>query len=110
MRKVGNLDEMTKGWFIGDFSPAVLTTSDFEIGIKKYQKGDYEKAHYHKEAEEYTVIIIGKVQMNDSVFEEGDIIQVKRKEVTDFRCLEDTITAVVKTKSVKNDKYIAEHG
>lgn len=110
MKKVGTLDEMTKGWFIGDFSPAVLKTSAFEVGIKKYNKGDYEKAHCHKEADEYTVIITGKVQMNNTTFNEGDIIEVKRNEITNFLCLEDTITAVVKTKSIKHDKYITEHG
>jgi|694.fasta_scaffold27359_8 quercetin dioxygenase-like cupin family protein len=110
MKKVGVLNEMVKGWFVGDFTPSVFKTSEFEVGVKKYLKGDAEESHYHKEADEYTVVIVGKVQMNNLIFTEGDIIEVKRNEVTNFICIEDTITAVVKTKSVKNDKYIAEHG
>ena len=45
-----NLDEMTKGWFVGDFEPTVIRTSDCEVGVKRYQSGDKESAHFHKEA------------------------------------------------------------
>ena len=29
-----NLNNFIKGWFIGDFKPTILNTSDFEIAIK----------------------------------------------------------------------------
>jgi hypothetical protein len=44
--------------------------------------------------------------MNDIEYIKGDIIQIDENESTDFECIEDTITVVVKTKSIKNDKYI----
>ena len=103
--KLHKLDNMFKGWFIGDFEPS-LFNADFEDGVKEYKSGDKEQKHYHKLAKEFTVIISGKVKMNDIEYIKGDIIQIDENESTDFECIEDTITVVVKTKSIKNDKYI----
>ena len=55
---------MVKGWFVGRFTPTVLSTNDVEVAVKHYKKGDYESAHYHKIATEVTVIISGRVKMN----------------------------------------------
>jgi hypothetical protein len=46
--------------------------------------------------------------MNNQIIEEGSIVVINKNESTDFEVLEDTITFVVKTPSVKNDKYIVE--
>ena len=43
-----NLNEMFKGWFIGNFEPSLFKTNDVEIGVKKYQQGDFENFHFHK--------------------------------------------------------------
>lgn len=100
-----NLNNFVKGWFIGDFNPTLLKTNDFEVSIKRYKKGDYEKSHTHKISTEYTVIITGEVEMNNKKYKEDDIIIISPSEYTDFRCLTDVITCVVKTPSEKNDKY-----
>ena len=99
------LNEMTRGWFVGDFEPSVLKSSMAEFGVKHYKKGDYEERHYHKIATEITLIIKGRVQMNETIYEANDIVLINPKEDTDFKALEDTITAVVKIPSVKNDKF-----
>lgn len=104
--EVYNIKNMIKGWFVGDFEPSVLKTKDFEVGFKEYKKGDIEKKHYHKQAIELTFIARGKVIMFDRVFTEGDIIQINPGEQTSFVVLEDTLTVVVKTPSVANDKFI----
>ena len=101
-----NLNDMIKGWFIGNFNPTCYKSDAVEVAIKKYKKGDYEKAHYHKIATEFTVIIVGKVRMNDTIYEADSIVRIEPSEVTDFECLEDAITAVVKLPSQSNDKYI----
>ena len=67
------LSDMTKGWFVGDFSPTVFRTKHCEVGVKHYEAGTKEQLHYHKKAEELTAVISGKVKMNDSIFIEGDI-------------------------------------
>ena len=103
--KLSNLDNMFKGWFIGDFEPSLNSTSNVEVAVKKYKKGDYEKKHYHKLSTEYTVIISGLAELNNERFSEGTIIEISPNESADFKALQDTITVVVKIPGTKNDKY-----
>ena len=105
---VKKLDDMTKGWFVGNFDPSLYKTNDCEVAVKKYSKGDYEKKHYHKIATEITVVVKGKVRMFDQVFNEGNMIVVEPGEATDFEALEDSINVVVKIPGVNNDKYEME--
>lgn len=102
------LEDMIGGWFVGDFTPSIVKESNFEVAIKKYKSGTKEKKHLHKLAYEITVIISGKVLMNNKEFKEGDIIKINKGESTDFITLEDTITCVVKSPSVQGDKYVLE--
>lgn len=105
--KTAQLEDMTKGWFVGNFEPTLLRTNDVEVGVKSYKKGDYEDRHYHKIATELTVITRGRVKMNGIEYKEGDIIVMEPGEPTDFECLEDgTQNVVVKIPGANNDKYI----
>lgn len=104
--KTSKLNDMVKGWFVGDFNPTLKKTNSMEVAVKEYKKGDYEPQHYHKIAEEITVIISGKVKMNGIEYSKGDIIIVEPNEATDFEVLEDTVNAVVKYPSAKNDKFL----
>lgn len=104
--KLSNINDMFKGWFIGNFEPTLNNTDDFEVAIKRYQDGDYEEKHHHKIATEYTIIVTGEVEMNGVKYSEDDIIIIEPNDSTDFKCLTDVVTVVVKTPSVKDDKYI----
>lgn len=106
--KIEKLNNMEKGWFVGNFEPSLYRTNDCEVAVKSYKKGDYEKAHYHRIATEITVVISGKVKMFDAVFTEGDIIIVEPGDTTDFQALEDSINVVVKIPGANNDKYEVE--
>jgi quercetin dioxygenase-like cupin family protein len=100
------LNDMIKGWFIGNFEPSLHKTNNVEVGVKSYKKGDYDGRHYHKIATEYTVIITGRVKMNGIEYGAGDIVVVEQGEPTDFECLEDgTINVVVKIPGANDDKY-----
>ncbi len=101
-----NLKDFVKGWFIGNFEPTLFPTNDFEIAVKKYKAGDEEKKHHHKLATEFTLILEGIVSMNGKIFNVNDIIKIEPNESTDFKCLSDVITVVIKTPCIKNDKYI----
>lgn len=101
------LNDMTKGWFIGDFSPTLLNTRDVEVAVKHYRAGDAEAAHYHKIAREFTVVVSGSVRMNDRTYGAGDIIVIEPGETTDFCALTDAVTTVVKIPGAPNDKYVA---
>ncbi|PIZ52026.1 hypothetical protein COY27_01575 [Candidatus Woesearchaeota archaeon CG_4_10_14_0_2_um_filter_33_13] len=100
--------EMTKGWFVGDFEPSALKTDKAEVAVKRYKKDDFEEKHHHKVATEITLIISGKVEMNNQCYQTNDIIIILPGESTNFKVLEDTITVVVKVPCVKGDKYLGD--
>lgn len=104
------LEDMVRGWFVGNFEPSIFKTNAVEVGIKTYQKGDYEERHYHKIAIEITAIIKGKVKMNDKIYQAGDILVIEPFEDTDFEALEDTQNVVVKIPGAVNDKYLGKYG
>ena len=107
--KVAKLEDMFKGWFVGNFDPTLLRTNDVEVAVKSYNKGDYEAKHFHKIATELTVIISGRVRMNGIEYGKGAIIVMEPNEATDFECLEDgTQNVVVKIPGANNDKYLSE--
>jgi quercetin dioxygenase-like cupin family protein len=105
--KTARLTDMKLGWFVGDFSPVVLPTTQFEVACKEYVAGAVEQRHVHRIATELTLIVRGLVRMNGQEFRTGDIIVLEPGEPTDFVVIEDTITVVVKTPSVAGDKYPA---
>lgn len=102
------MENMKKGWFVGNFEPSLFKTNDVEAAVKKYTKGDYEEAHYHKIATEITVIVSGRAKMFGKEWHTGDIIVAEPEDITSFEALEDTINAVIKIPGVNNDKYFAD--
>lgn len=105
---VNKLDDMVKGWFVGDFEPTLVQTNDIEVAVKSYKKGDSEDKHYHKIATEITVVVSGRVKMNNIIYTKGDIITIEPNEFTDFEALENTVCTVVKYPGASNDKYLGE--
>jgi hypothetical protein len=51
-----NLQNFSKGWFIGNFEPSLFSTDQFEVAVKFYKKGDSETSHHHKISTEYTIV------------------------------------------------------
>ena len=100
------LENMVKGWFIGNFEPTLYKTDDVEVGIKKYKAGDHESAHHHKIATEFTVVLNGEVEMGGQRYCEGNIIKVIPGVPIDFTAVTDVTTIVVKIPGASNDKYI----
>lgn len=106
--KKAHLSDMTKGWFVGNFTPTLLPTNDVEVAIKQYRQGDSEGRHHHRIATEITAIVAGSVRMNDVVYSAGDIVVIEPGESTDFLALEDSTTVVVKHPGANDDKYMGE--
>ncbi len=100
------LSEMTGGWFVGDFSPAALRTADAEVAVKHYRAGDAEPRHEHRIATEVTLVVNGLVSMNDQVLGPGEMVVILPGEGVEFRAIEDSVTVVVKTPSVPDDKFL----
>ena len=106
MPTLAKLDAMTKGWFIGNFSPTLLATEAIEVAVKEYPAGFSEEWHYHKIATEYTVIVSGEAEMNGVRYGKGDIIVIPPGEGTDFKTLTPVVTTVVKVPGATNDKFL----
>ncbi len=102
------LENMFRGWFVGNFEPSVFKTNAVEVGVKRYRSGDHESWHFHKVATEITVVVSGRVKLNGEVFIAGDIIVIDPGEGADFYVLEDAVTTVVKLPGAINDKYFKE--
>ncbi|MFT3908103.1 MAG: hypothetical protein QM737_01650 [Ferruginibacter sp.] len=106
--QVYKLSDMVKGWFVGNFSPTLLSTNDVEVGVKKYQQGEEDVMHHHKIATEITVVLNGEVEMRGKRYFDGDIIVIKPGESTNFKAITEVTTVVVKLPGASNDKYIDE--
>lgn len=103
-----NISEFTRGWFVGGFTPTLYKTTDVEVAVQKFTKGDREPRHCHRVATEITMIVSGKARMNNVTLSAGDILKIEPGVYTDFEALEDTITTVVKVPGALNDKYVEE--
>ncbi len=103
--RVSKLCDMTKGWFVGDFTPVALKSEAAEVALKSYAAGAVEGRHLHRIATEITLIVSGQARMNDTLLQAGDIALIEPGEATDFEALTDVTTVVVKTPSVMGDKY-----
>ena len=103
--KKEHLDNMTKGWFVGGFSPTAFSTQDVEVGVKQYVQGDKEEAHYHKIAHEITLVLEGKIKICGQTLGPGEIIVIEPEEVSSFEALTDARLVVVKSPGALDDKY-----
>ena len=100
-----DINDMIKGWFIGNISPTVFNTKNCEVAYKTYKKDEKHGKHYHKIATEITFIIKGKCMLNDTLYTSGDIVIIYPNEITNFWAIEDMETVVVKIPGENNDKY-----
>jgi len=104
--KIYRLKDFIRGWVVGDFKESIIRTKAFEFAVKNYRKGDKEKKHVHKKADEVSVVISGKFRMNGKILNSGSVIWLKPGQPANFSCLKSGSTAVIKTPSVIGDKYL----
>jgi quercetin dioxygenase-like cupin family protein len=105
---LSNISDYYRGWFIGNFEPSLLKTSDFEVGILNHKKGEYWAPHYHKESVEYNVLISGKMIIQGRELNSGDVFVFDKGEVADPIFLEDCKLVVIKVPSIPSDKFEIE--
>lgn len=99
------MSDMLRGWFIGDFEPSIVRTKAFEVGILTHKKDEDWGEHYHKIATEYNVLLKGKMSINGTVLNEGDIFILEPMETALPVFMEDCTVLCVKVPSVIGDKY-----
>jgi quercetin dioxygenase-like cupin family protein len=105
---ITKITDYTRGWFIGNFEPSLLKTSDFEVGLLTHKKGEYWAPHYHKESVEYNVLVTGKMTVQGKVLNSGDVFAFQKGEVADPVFHEDCTLVVVKVPSIPSDKFEVE--
>jgi quercetin dioxygenase-like cupin family protein len=106
--RVDRLDEMKRGWFVGNFEPTAYRTDDVEIAVKHYAAGDSEARHVHRVATELTAVVSGRVRMDGRELEAGQLVTLEPGEPSDFQALTDAVVVAVKLPAVPGDKYLVE--
>lgn len=105
---INKIDDMHRGWFIGNFEPSVLKTKDFEVCYGRHASGEYWAEHYHHSSNEYNYLIKGRIEFDQGVVEAGDIFIFSSGEWAKPRFLEDCELIVVRIPSEPNDKVYRE--
>jgi quercetin dioxygenase-like cupin family protein len=103
--KKHKLRDFHRGWFIGNFDPAVLKTENIEVGVLTHLKGEQWPKHYHAVATEYNVLVKGLMKVNGETLVEGDVFIFEPGETADPEFLEDCTVVCVKAPSLPGDKY-----
>ena len=102
-----NLNDMSLGWFIGNFNPSLHKNEQIEVGVKRFKKGDTEPMHYQLTATEWTCVVQGRVRIGNDIFEQNEIVEIPPLESADFEALEDSLLVVVKSPSIPQDKKLS---
>lgn len=101
-----SIQDYKAGWMFGNFSPAVLKTTDFEMAHHTYEKGCIGRNHKHEIATEYNYVVNGEVNVNGKVFRRGDMFIFTPGEYCgDVTYNETTDLIIIKTPSCVGDKY-----
>lgn len=101
--KILKLKDMKSGWFVGNFEPTAYKTDKFEVNYRIHKAGEEWDTHYHTDVTEINLLIKGKMRMQNTVINSGDIFIVKPFEISDPEFIEDCEVICVKTPSL-NDK------
>jgi quercetin dioxygenase-like cupin family protein len=106
--KVHRLEDMTRGWFVGDFAPTLYRTDAVEVAVKHFAAGESEERHVHRVATELTAVVAGSVRMDGRDLGPGDIVVLEPGEPTDFLAVSDAVVVAVKLPAAPGDKYLVE--
>jgi len=100
-----NINEFWRGWFIGNFDPAVLKTDHFEVGLLTHLKDEKWPKHYHAQHTEYNLLVKGTMKICGKTINEGELFILEPNEIADPEFLEDCTVLCVKQPSIPGDKY-----
>ena len=99
------LDEMSRGWFVGDFEPTALRTDAAEVAVQRFRRGESHGRHLHRVATEVTVVLQGDATIEGRRVGAGDVIVTPPGVAVAFSALTDVVTVVVKVPSTRDDKF-----
>ena len=103
------LKDFTKfkgGWLVGNFKESIIQNANYEIGIKKINKGFVDKAHFHRGGNEYNLLIEGSLKNNNEIIKKNIIFIFEKDEIAQVEALEDSTVLVFRDYSDPSDKYV----
>ena len=100
------LEDFIGGWIVGNFSPCVFSSSEIELGVKRFSAGEIEQEHYQLHATEVTLVVEGHCILAGKRLGPGDILVIPPNVSGSFRALTDVTLVVVKSPSIPADKVI----
>ena len=101
-----NVNNYLRGWLIGNFSPTLKQTSEFEIALLTHKKDEKWDFHYHKKSKEINILISGKMLINNITIYPGEVFIFKQNIIACPFFLEDCKILCIKLPSVPGDKII----
>ena len=101
-----DLSDFVGGWFVGNFSPSIYPTEDFEVCVKRYGAGDVEVEHHQLVATEITVIVSGRCRLAGRLLQPNQIAVIPPGVPAAFEAIEDTVLVAVKFPSIPSDKVV----
>jgi mannose-6-phosphate isomerase-like protein (cupin superfamily) len=104
--KVSKIEDYYRGWYIGNFKPACLHTTEFEVGFLTHKKDEVWPPHIHKISTEINLLLEGEMIIQDKKITAGNIFILEPNEIADPIFLTDCKLVVIKTPSIPNDKYL----
>jgi len=104
--QINRIEEFVKGWFVGNFSPVILHSNDYEVAVKWFKAGETEPLHKQLVATEITVVIEGEIILGGKKFIKGDVVTIPPGESAAFESVTDSALVCVKNPSLPNDKVL----
>lgn len=100
------LSDFKRGWLIGDFTPSLIRTKDFEIGILTHKTGEKWPYHIHQFQDEFNYLITGHMSVNDLEYFSGDNFLLERCHLAVPLFFSDCKLICIKFPSIPADKKI----
>jgi dTDP-glucose pyrophosphorylase len=104
--KMYKLEDMFRGWFVGDFEPSVFKHAGVEIGYLLHKKGEKWQTHYHNNLVEVNLLIQGRMILNDIEINKNEIFVIDKKVIACPIFLEDCYIMCIKIPSMVGDKIV----
>ena len=95
--EVFKLKDMRHGWYAGNFTPTSFSTDLFEACYRTHPKGETWDTHYHEHITEVNLLVSGKMRLQNTELNSGDIFIIKPYEIADPEFLEDCTIMCIKT-------------
>lgn len=102
---VSNIKNYTNGWMVGDFSPSLIRSTQFELAHHQHQAGEKSVPHFHKETTELNYIVSGELIVSGRHLKAGDIWIYEPNEISDVEFLTYTSLIILRYPSIPGDKY-----